>query len=458
MRELTIFGAIQKAFSRGSLSPVDDSRGWNIIQEMFPGAWQQDTKISVETQMSFYAVFACVTLISSDMGKLRQMLVEKTGDSIWQETSSPAFSPVLRSPNRYQNHIQFKQTWAISKLTKGNTYALKVRDERRVVIGLYILDPCRVTPLVAEDGSVFYQLNQDNLSGLQEAQIVVPASEIIHDRMNCLFHPLVGIAPLYACTLASQQGLAIQKQTRNLFLNGARPAGILTAPQQITDEKAAALKKRWDETYGANGKGGTAVLGNDLKYQPLVMSSVDAQLVEQLKLTAEQVCTAFRVPPFKVGVGQMPTFQNGEVLNQIYYDNCLQSLIEEYEVCLDDGLGIGEGVKVQGRELGIELDLDGLMRMDSERKIKTLSEGVKGSLLKINDARRRLDLTPVEGGDKIYMQKQYVPLGTPPESKSPETPPAPEPQLEEEPEESPEDAARMLAALLHKELSNAQYS
>lgn len=406
-------GGVARAIGgRGSLSPVDDNRGWNIIQEMFPGAWQQDVKISVENQLSFYAVFSCVTLISSDMGKLREMLVEKTADGIWQETSSPAFSPVLRNPNRYQNHIQFKQTWAISKLTRGNTYALKERDERRVVKALYILDPGRVTPLVAEDGSIFYQLNQDNLSGLQEAQVVVPASEIIHDRMNCLFHPLVGIAPLYACALAAQQGLAIQKQARNLFQNGARPAGILTAPQQISNEKAAELKKRWDETYGANGKGGTAVLGNDLKYESMVMKSVDAQLVDQLKLTAEQVCTAFRVPPFKIGVGQMPTFQNGEVLNQIYYDNCLQSLIEEYEVCKDEGLGIGEGVKVDKRELGIELDLDGLMRMDSERKIKTLSEGVKGSLLKINDARRRLDLPKVEGGDVIYVQKQYVPLGT----------------------------------------------
>lgn len=424
MRELTIFGAIQKAIGRGSLSPVGDNRGWHIIQEMTTGAFQADESVSAETQLSFFAVYACVTLISSDMGKLREMLVEKTADGIWQEVSSSAFSPVLRKPNRYQNHIQFKQHWAISKLTRGNTYALKVRDDRRVVVGLYILDPDRVTPLVADDGSIFYRLNQDNLSGIEAAQVVVPASEIIHDRMNCLFHPLVGIPPLYACALASQQGLAIQKQTRNLFKNGARPAGILTAPGQIGKDKAAELKQRWDETYGSNGSGGTAVLGNDLKYQPLVMSSVDAQLVESLKLTAEQVCTAFRVPPFKIAVGQMPTFQNGEVLNQIYYDNCLQSLIEEYELAKDDGLGIGEGVKVQGRELGIELELDGLIRMDGERKMKTLGEGIQKSAMRINEARKKLDLPPVEGGDKIYIQKQYVPLGTPPEPDPVDPPPS----------------------------------
>jgi HK97 family phage portal protein len=442
MGGMTIFGVVQKAIGgRGSLSPVDDSRGWHVIQEFFPGAFQADEKVSVESQLSFFAVYACVTLISSDMGKLRQMLVEKTTDGIWQEVSSPAFSPVLRNPNRYQNHIQFKQTWAISKLTRGNTYGLKVRDARGVVTSIYILDPDRVTPMVAVDGSIFYALSQDNLSGIEQAQVVVPASEIIHDRMNCLYHPLVGISPLYACALASQQGLAIQRQTRNMFKNGGRPAGILTAPAQIGNEKAAELKARWDETYGPNGTGGTAVLGNDLKYEALVMKSVDAQLVEQLKLTAEQVCTAFRVPPFKIAVGQMPTFQNGEVLNQIYYDNCLQSMIEEYEVCMDEGLGIGEGLKVQGRELGIELDLDGLMRMDSERKIKALSEGVKGSLIKINEGRKKLDLPKVEGGDDIYMQVQYVPLGTPP------APAAEPPALPDPPIDDPDETDKALALL-----------
>jgi HK97 family phage portal protein len=399
-----IVRAIQKA-----LRPVAD-RGWHIIQEWTPGAFQADDPVTVDTQLSYFAVFACVTLISSDMGKLRQKLVGKTADGIWEETTSPAFSPVLRKPNRYQNHIQFKEAWAISKLTWGNAYALKQRDNRGVVIALYLLDPQRVVPLVADDGSIFYRLNQDNLSGLQDAQIVVPASEIIHDRMNCLFHPLVGISPLYACALTSQQGLSIQRQGKNFFSNGARPSGILSAPGEIGNETAQRLKTYWQDEFTGDNAGKIAVLGDDLKYTPMVMNSSDAQLVEQLKLTAEQICAAFRVPAFKVGVGSMPTFQNGELLNQVYYDNCLQSLIEEYEACMDDGLGIGEGVAINGRELGIELDLDGLMRMDTATMFKTLGEGVKGSVLKVNEARRRLNLPKVEGGDSIWMQQQNFSL------------------------------------------------
>src|SRR5690606_229572 len=117
--------------------------------------------------------------------------------------------------NRYQNHIQFKQWWVISKLINGNTYVLKQRDGRGVVVALYILDstPGVVMPLVAPDGSVFYQLQPDNLAGLEQNTIVVPGTEIIHDRMNCLFHPLVGVGPLFAAGLSADQGLQIQKDS-----------------------------------------------------------------------------------------------------------------------------------------------------------------------------------------------------------------------------------------------------
>src|SRR5690606_27341874 len=100
----------------------------------------------------------------------------------------------------------------------------KRRDRRNVVVALYVLDPTRVTPMVADDGSVFYQLRTDNLAGLGE-DILVPAREIIHDRMNCLFHPLVGTSPIYASGLAATQGLNIQTNSANFFGNRSTPGG-----------------------------------------------------------------------------------------------------------------------------------------------------------------------------------------------------------------------------------------
>src|SRR5690625_6181104 len=87
-------------------------------------------------------------------------------DGIMVERNTPQ---ALRRPNRYQNHIQFKQWWETSKLSQGNAYGLKQRDRSGNVDAIYILDPCRVVPLVADDGSVYYELSrsEEHTSELQ---------------------------------------------------------------------------------------------------------------------------------------------------------------------------------------------------------------------------------------------------------------------------------------------------
>ena len=184
-------------------SPGGSGGWWSIVKESYSGAWQENVHLSVDTALSNHAVFACRNRIVSDVAKLPIRLVTRTG-KIWTETTNPAYSPVLRKPNDFQNRIQFLESWVGSKVQSGNTYVLKQRDQRGVVVRLYVLDPFRTRPLISEDGAIFYELNCDPLSGIPE-QVVVPAREIIHDRYNTLFHPLCGLSPLYAAILPAAQ-------------------------------------------------------------------------------------------------------------------------------------------------------------------------------------------------------------------------------------------------------------
>lgn len=386
------------------LSMVDNRGGfWPMIREPFAGAWQQGEEWKADDVSAFHAVYSCVTIIASDIAKMPLRLLKQSADGIYIKGNFKNINTVLKKPNHYQNHIQFKQWWITSKLFRGNTYVLKVRGQNNLVEKLYILDPLLVTVLVAPNGDVYYQLNTDHLSGLDQATITVPASEIIHDRMNCLFHPLVGVSPLYASGLAASQGLKIQNDSSRFFTNGARPSGILSAPGSISDDTANRLKTYWAENYTGNNSGKVAVLGDNLTFQTMRMTSVDAQLIEQLRITAEIVCSTFHVPAYKAIGGQVPPNNNIEALTTEYYSQCLQILIEDMELCLDEGLNVPEGFKTQ-------LDLDVLFRMDSSTLVKTLAEGVKGSIFTPNGARQRLNLAPITGGDTIYMQQQNYSL------------------------------------------------
>jgi HK97 family phage portal protein len=395
---------VQKA---QALSSVDTSRGWYpLIREPFTGAWQRNEEIRIDTALSNPVLFRCVSLISSDVSKMRCRLVQRDGNGIWTEVENPSFSPVLRKPNRFQNRIQFFANWMLSKLTHGNTYVLKQRDNRQVVTALYVLDPTRVRPLVAPDGSVYYQLASDNLVGL-EAQTTVPASEIIHDRWNTLYHPLIGLSPIYACGLAAWQGLEISRASTRFFKNGSRPGGVLTAPGAINQETADRLKSSWETNFSGDNAGKVAVLGDGLTYEPMVMTAVDAQLAEQLKLSDETICGAYGVPSYMAGVGQAPLNNNVQSLAQLYYAQCLQPHIESLEECLDEGLGLLAPGSVR---YGVEFDLDDLLRMDTATQVKTLSEAVGGGLMKPDEGRRKMNLAPVEGGDEVYLQQQNYSL------------------------------------------------
>jgi HK97 family phage portal protein len=387
-----------------TLSPVDN-RGWHTVFESFAGAWQSHVTVSLDNVLKHPIVYACVTLIASDLGKLSLQL-KQFNNGIWEETVSPAFSPVLRKPNPYQTRQQFVETWMLSKLIHGNAYILKERDLRGVVVALYVLDPNRVTPLVAPDGSVYYQLQDDDLSRVPTGLPAVPAAEFIHDRMECLFHPLVGISPIYACGLVATQGLNITNSSAQFFGNRSQPGGVLTAPNDIPEDLAARMKAHWEANYTGTNAGRIAVLGSGLTYMPMTVNAADSQLVEQLKGGDELICSAFHVPAYMVGVGSPPPYNQTGALNQHYYDKCLHKLLDAIENCLDDGLGLTQ----TGRAMRVEFDLRDLLRMDRAAMTDALEKEVRAGITSPDEARAELGRKPVTGGDTPYLQQQNYSL------------------------------------------------
>jgi HK97 family phage portal protein len=394
------FGAWRLKASSGTLVPARSAGLFGLVRESFTGAWQKNVECDTrDGLLAFSAVYACISRIASDIAKLPIMLVEASDDGTWPlAVSTSPFWGVLRKPNRYQTRIQFLMVWIVSKLIYGNTYVWKERDARGIVTALYVLDARRVTALVAEDGQVYYQLNSDPLSGLPDA-LTVPASEIIHDLMNPLFHPLVGIAPIYACAASATQGNRIQANSATFFQNMSRPSGVLTAPGTIDDATAKRLKETAEPAISGQNIGRLLVAGDGLKYEAMTIPAMQAQLIEQLGWTVEDVARAFGVPLYKINAGPMPTNNNVEALNEQYYTGCLQILMESIEVLLDEGCALPVGYRTQ-------FDLAGLLRMDTTARYDAWNKAVMGGWMSPDEARQRENLAPVAGGDTPYMQQQ----------------------------------------------------
>ena len=439
---------------------IDRPSAWfPIVREPYTGAWQENQEITAPAVLGSGAVFACTTLIASDIGKLGLYLVREDTAGIWTRTESAAFSPVLRKPNRYQTRQKFIEQWITSKLIHGNTYVLKERDARGVVVALYVLNPQRVTPLIADDGAVYYRLQRDPLApyGDDADAVTVPAKEIIHDLMVALYHPLCGVSPITACGLPAIQGLAIQGNSRKFFANGSQPGGILIAPGAINSETAGRLKEQWETAFTGDNVGKVALLSDGLKYEPLSVNAEDAQLIEQLNWTGATIASCFHVPAYMVGIGAPPPFATIEPLVQAYYAQCLQTLIVALETNLDEGLALTR--PIDGVQYGVEIDVDDLIWTDTIGRTKAAGDAISSGSLSPNESRKKYHgVGGVPGGESPYLQQQMYSLAAlakrdasapPPPSKPPG--PAVPPPLDD----GDDETAKFAAALMRKVLADA---
>lgn len=418
---------------------------WFRVMEPFTGAWQRNIEVENHTVLAYSAVFACVSLIASDVAKMPLLLKKKLASGIWDDKTDPRLTPLLRKPNNFQTRMQFFESWMNSKLSDGNTYVLKIRDENGTIQQLRVLDPCKVTPYVTDDAEVFYQISSDNMNGIQ-SQVMVPAREVIHDRFNCFYHPLCGLSPVYACGLTAMQGDAILRNSAHHFRNGGKPGGVIKVPGSVDADKAREIKQAWDEGYSGANAGKTGLLADGAEFVTVAMSAVDAQMVEQLQLTAQIVCSTFHVPLFKVDASASPSYNNIEALEQGYYSQCLQTHIEAIELLLDEHLSLDE-------KTCVKFDLDTLIRMDTEGRYKAYSDAIGAGWMSPNQARKRENMSPVLGGDTPYMQQQNYALAAlakrdsaddPFSSSAPTPPPAsdtPEPTPQPTPAENDETKA-----------------
>lgn len=401
----TLLGFLRRkeAAKKGYELHAAHNGGWRIIHEPFAGAWQRNMEEKRGALFLYPTLYACINRIASDIGKLRFVLRRRVGgiSEIMDLAEGYAIN-ALRRPNQYQTEGQFRELWIISKLLHGNAYILCARDAFGRVAQMHVLHPMRVLPMVTDSGEVVYKLRRDELSRTHD--IVVPASEIIHDRINTLWHPLIGVPPIAAANFPALKNLKILRNATNFFGNNQQPGGLLTAPAGMSQADFDRVKEYWEENYSGDNTGKVAVIGADMKFTTFAMKSIDSQMIEQTRYSDEQICQPFGIPPFKVGIGSIPAGLGVDGLNQLYYADALQAHIEHMEMLLTDYLDLDAGVSVC-------LDIDALIRMDESKRAEVETKLVAGKIKTPDEGRARFDLPPTGGGDTLWGQHQDYPLG-----------------------------------------------
>ena len=421
----------------------------DVVREPFTGAWQKNLACAPETLLAYSGVFACVSIIAGDVAKLPVHVYRVKENGEREEATTHWAWRLFRKPNAYQTRFDFIQQFMSSLLLTGNAYALFTVDDRNAPDAMHVVDPRRARYIVDEEsGAVFYAISASAFQEQEERRAIVTAAQLLHHRVFTYGHALAGVSPLVAAAQSAATGLQMGSNSNQFFGNQSRPSGILTAPAGTSEADAKRLLDDWKRAYGpeARNLGNPALLTADLKWQPLGMTAEDAQLIDQLRWSLNDVARCYRVPPFMLGDMDKLSFRNSEQLMRNYYSGCLQSQIEALENRLETFFGFGP-------DMQIEFDLAELLRTDLDVRYKAYQEAITSGWQSINEVRAREQLPPIAGGDEPLVQMQYRPLSQ--AVKEPAAAPAvPPPGIapdEEAPDaEAEEEAERIAAAILKR--------
>ncbi len=353
--------------------------------------------------LTFPAVYSSIDIISSDIARLPMRHWKDDGERR-QEVRDSWPCRTLDKPNEYQTGFDLMKQLIASQLYRGNGYLFPIRNRRNQIDELHCLFPDYVWIYRTGTTEYFYNVSAQPLADIESA-VMVPPRDMFHHRMLTINDPLWGITPMVAAAISSSAGLAILRSSEKFFNRMARPSGVLSTDKSLARQKAEEMKERWQRIYaGEEGAGDVAVLEEGLQWKPLTMTAVDAQLIDQLRYSVEDVARVYRVPLFMLGDLTKVNYNSSEQLTRIYWAGCLSAHMQSLEWRISQFFGM------DGRTEYLEFDLDALFKAEEQARIETLSRSVQGGLRSNNEARRVLGLNPVAGGDTVFMQQQMVPV------------------------------------------------
>lgn len=366
-----------------------------------------------------------------------------------ERVTNSALVRILRRPNDYLSISDFLMNAVGQLYREGNAYAVILRNNRFEPAELHLMDSRHCAARISVTGEIFYHLGGNPIVEARlGGNIVAPARDVLHLRLQTPRHPLVGETPLAAAALELAAGNAALQQQVRFFMNQARPSFILTTDQVLTREQTGMLRESWNEQARGMNRGGTPILTAGLKAQPIGTTAVDSELADLLKMSDEAIARVFRVPMQIFGSTGGTPYSSTEALMQSWRAGGLGFLLNHIEE------SIGNLFKLVGQpDEYVEFDTSALLRSEFKARVEGWVAGVKGGIFDRNTARADFELAPVGYGDEPWVQQQDIPLSVAGEAAN-NPAPLPAPALPAPAEPDPEQE-RALVALYEKNLREA---
>jgi HK97 family phage portal protein len=395
-----LFGRMM-ASTQDALRDADSQRWWASTSS------QSDAGIAVtaESSMEISTVWACTGVISTGLASMPIILYERLAEGGKDRALEHALYEVLHvQPNNFQTILEWVEMMLGHAVLRGNGYSEIIPGRRGAVDQLIPLHPTRVTPKWGRNYSIVYEvLDADG------SKRILLQDEVFHLRGRSN-DGLVGMSVVTQARNSLGLARATERFGSKLFANGARPAGILKHPSNLSEQAQKRLIAQIeDEHRGASNAGKTLFLEEGLSWEQVGMSSEDAQFLETRKFQRNEIASWFGVKPHKIGDLERATFSNIEHQSLEHVTDTLLPWARRIELLILTRL-----IQPHDRKKYFaEFLFDALLRGDTKTRFDAYAKAVGGPIMTPNEARGRENMNPIEGGDELQKPMNMTPVSEP---------------------------------------------
>ena len=379
-----------------------EKRGDNFLRAVFGGYGAANkTAVNRDTSLTFSAVFACVRVISESIASLpiKVYRVEEDDDKI-TDVSHPIYRLLARNPNEYMTPYTFLDTLMTNLLLEGNAYFYIERDGSARPISLIPINPKDVK-VIKHDGQIFYDI--------KDYEIGVMKEDMLH-FFNLSFNGYEGVSVLKAQNTTIATSIAANDTANSYLGNSAQVGGVIKHPGKLSKEAVARLKNSWNQNYsGSFVSGKTAILEEGMTFEQSKINANDYQLLESRRFQIEEIARIFKCPLSLIGhLEKSANYNSIEALSIDF----VRFTLTPYLVCIEQELNRKLFRNNELDEYPIKIDVNGLLRGDSNARASYYREMMQIGALSINEVRRMEDMNRIgDEGDVHYFPLNFAPIG-----------------------------------------------
>lgn len=378
-----------------------------ILVPDYQTGWPQyndwDTEAAVrDGYRAHIAVYRCVTELAGAVSSVPWVAKQERRDGQIEEAprAHPAWG-LLRKANPKMSWSGLTEGAAVCILLSGNHYTLLNRVGARVE--MYRLRPDRVQVVPGREGpaSYVYRVNGEEHK--------YPADEVIHHLLYDPGSDYYGLSPLRAAARTVDTDNSMVDWNRYSMRNRARPDGVLSVKQPLSEPAHDALVKQIEEQRSGseNARRVIVVSGSEAGWDPMSLTPVELDFVDSHKMSSRDVCIAFGIHPEAIGLAEA-TYENKKWAIRAMWEGpilrLLKVLRDQFNLHLQEAWG---------EDLSLDFDLSETPAVVGARREKAEEAKIywgMGVPFNTVNLELGLDFDPIRGGDVGYLPMALMPV------------------------------------------------